>query len=203
MSPRLASEVCAEVEAAGHAALALQDTSVSDVDYWVSDEIPVNEETEIWMQVSKARIRRVPRLPSQNHQHTLRVGIVGVPAEIEQVRDSLNLKFGATLVHHSVIVPGKNVEVLEAFDPTVNKWDGLLKVAAIHRIDPKNIVAIGDDVNDLPMIRGAGLGVAMGNAHEAVKAIADRIIDSNGNDGLAKFLEELATRPPRQVFAAA
>lgn len=92
MGPRLASEVCAEIEAAGHAALALQDTSVRTVDYWVSDGFAVNAETEAWMSISKARLERVPRLPAADHQHTLRVGIVAAPAEIRRVSAQLNLR---------------------------------------------------------------------------------------------------------------
>ena len=52
-------------------------------------------------------------------------------------------------------------------------------------------IAIGDDVNDLHMIRNAGLGVAMGNAKPEVQAIANRVIGSNKDEGLALFLEEL------------
>ena len=48
---------------------------------------------------------------------------------------------------------------------------------------------MGDDVNDIPMIRAAGLGVAMGNALEAVKAAADREAPSNDADGLAKVVD--------------
>ena len=50
---------------------------------------------------------------------------------------------------------------------------------------------MGDDYNDLHMIRNAGLGVAMGNARSEVKAIADRIIGSHAEDSLADFLNEL------------
>jgi hydroxymethylpyrimidine pyrophosphatase-like HAD family hydrolase len=88
-------------------------------------------------------------------------------------------------------VPAYGVEVLEVFDPAVNKWKGVLHVAARHGIRPEQIVAIGDDVNDLPMIRQAGLGVAMGNSRSEVRAAARLVIKSNQEDGLAEFLEEL------------
>ena len=55
-------------------------------------------------------------------------------------------------------------------------------------------MAIGDDVNDLPMIRNAGLGVAMGNAKPEVREAAGRVIGANADEGLAAFLEELVDR---------
>jgi hydroxymethylpyrimidine pyrophosphatase-like HAD family hydrolase len=73
----------------------------------------------------------------------------------------------------------------------VNKWEGILQVARMHGIDREQIVAIGDDVNDLTMIASAGLGVAMGNARPEVAAVAKRVIGRNDQDGLAEFLEEL------------
>jgi hydroxymethylpyrimidine pyrophosphatase-like HAD family hydrolase len=73
----------------------------------------------------------------------------------------------------------------------VNKWEGVKLVAQRHGIAEHEIVAIGDDVNDLPMIQHAGLGVAMGNARPEVLAIAKRVIGTNADEGLAQFLEEL------------
>ena len=88
-------------------------------------------------------------------------------------------------------MPTYGVEILEIFDPAVNKWEGVLHLAKRHDLTPEQIVAIGDDVNDLPMIQNAGLGVAMGNAREQVKAVAKRVIGTNQEDGLAVFLNEL------------
>lgn len=51
-------------------------------------------------------------------------------------------------------------------------------------------VAFGDDFNDLEMIRGCGIGVAMENALDEVKAVADFICATNDNDGVAKWLEK-------------
>ena len=56
---------------------------------------------------------------------------------------------------------------------------------ACMEFEPDQIVAIGDDMNDIPMIREAGLGVAMGNARPEVKAVAKRVIGTNREEGLA------------------
>jgi Cof subfamily protein (haloacid dehalogenase superfamily) len=191
MEPALAAEVCGAFEAAGHAALALQDTTVAGVDYLMSADMPTNHAIDQWIKLTAASIRKIKGLDRYSHEHTIRVGIVAEPDEIAGVRRQLDERFGERIMHHSVIVPAYSVEVLEVFDPSVNKWEGIQHVARRHGIRPEQIIAIGDDVNDLHMIRNAGLGVAMGNAKPEVKAIAKRIIGSNQDEGLAAFLEEL------------
>lgn len=191
MEPALAREVCAELESAGHAVLALQDTSAAGVDYVMTDDVPLNESTVIWMRVTTAGFRRVKSLADFDHAHTVRVGIVAASKMMPPILKRLEVKFGERIYHQSVFVPAYDVEVLEVFDPSVNKWEGIKLVAKAHNVDLADIIAIGDDVNDLHMIKNAGLGVAMGNARPAVLAIAKKIIGSNANDGLAVFLEEL------------
>lgn len=52
----------------------------------------------------------------------------------------------------------------------------------------KQVFGIGDNFNDVSMIRDAGIGVAMGNAPDEVKAIADFVTDTNVNGGVAKAI---------------
>lgn len=192
MQPELAAEVCAFLEAEGHAALALQDTGTAGVDYLVTGEgVTLNEATRLWMKVTQAALHILPQLGSHRHEHTVRVGTVAAPEEIQRVKRELQARFGGRIVVHSLFVPAYDVEVLEVFDPAVNKWEGILHVARRHGIDPAEIIAIGDDVNDIPMLKHAGLGVAMGNAKPEALAVADQVIGTNGDDGLAQFLEEL------------
>ena len=54
-----------------------------------------------------------------------------------------------------------------------------------------DVIAFGDDFNDLEMLRWAGLGVAMGNAEAAAKEAADRVAATNDEDGVARVLEEM------------
>jgi Cof subfamily protein (haloacid dehalogenase superfamily) len=56
-------------------------------------------------------------------------------------------------------------------------------------IHPSETAAFGDDVNDTDLITFAGTGIAMGNAHEKVKAAANQICETNDNDGMAKWIE--------------
>ena len=56
-------------------------------------------------------------------------------------------------------------------------------------IELTDVIAFGDDLNDLGMLKLAGTAVAVSNAIEEVKAVADHITESNDQDGVAKFLE--------------
>ncbi len=58
-------------------------------------------------------------------------------------------------------------------------------------ISMENIVAFGDNYNDIEMLKAVGLGVAVANAIEEVLQIADKITDTNKNNGVAKTIQEL------------
>lgn len=78
---------------------------------------------------------------------------------------------------------------VEITHPDVNKAKGLAIVAERLGIHPKDVLAIGDGVNDTEMIRWAGHGVAMGNAPDQVKAAADETAPDNDRDGAAIIVE--------------
>lgn len=80
--------------------------------------------------------------------------------------------------------------LLEILPNGASKASGLKKLADRLGILPEEIMAIGDANNDLEMIEFAGLGIAMGNANEQVKAIAQDITDTNENNGVAKAIEK-------------
>jgi hypothetical protein len=191
MEPALAAEVCRMLEAAGQPAMALEDLGEAGVQYLISQHAPLNEATRVWMEVTGAKVRKLPSLADYGHERTVRLGICAEPDQVRAVKEKLEATFASRLLCQNLLVPTYGVEVLEIFDPAVNKWEGVLHVARRHDIEPHEIVAIGDDVNDLPMIRNAGLGVAMGNARPEVQAAAARVIGTNREDGLAIFLDEL------------
>ena len=79
------------------------------------------------------------------------------------------------------------------FNPLgVSKASGLQEVCSLLGIEMREVIAIGDSLNDISMIRAAGLGIAMGNAQEAVKQAADAVSLSNEEDGVAKAIERYA-----------
>jgi Cof subfamily protein (haloacid dehalogenase superfamily) len=82
-------------------------------------------------------------------------------------------------------------DLLEFLHPEISKENGLRTIAWDLGIDPTEIVAVGDGHNDIGMLQFAGLGVAMGNAHDEVKRAADYVTLSNAEDGVALVIEEM------------
>jgi hydroxymethylpyrimidine pyrophosphatase-like HAD family hydrolase len=72
-----------------------------------------------------------------------------------------------------------------------SKWSGILHLAELWGIEPAEICAVGDDMNDVPMLRGAGLGVAMGHAPAIVRAAADHVTADHDNDGVAVLVDQI------------
>lgn len=82
--------------------------------------------------------------------------------------------------------------MLEIMNPLGCKWLSLSEYAKEKGIEQAEIVAIGDDTNDAEMIRNAGCGIAMKNASEQVKDVADIITEKNNNEsGVAIELRKL------------
>ena len=73
----------------------------------------------------------------------------------------------------------------------ISKWGGLTELMTLLKISADRVIAAGDYNNDLPMIRGAGIGVAVANALPEVKAAADYITQSDcDHDAVAEIVEK-------------
>lgn len=77
---------------------------------------------------------------------------------------------------------------LEILRKNVSKFSGTMAVAELHGIEREEILAIGDAPNDLEIIRGAGIGVAMGNAQASIQKEADFVTLINDEHGVAYAL---------------
>ena len=80
---------------------------------------------------------------------------------------------------------------LEVIPSAINKGDGLKSICRLLGIEASETVAFGDSENDIPMLKAAGLGIAMQNADVQVRAAADRVTLSNNENGIACALGEI------------
>ena len=80
--------------------------------------------------------------------------------------------------------------IYEAMPLGTTKATALSRLAAILKIEPSEIMAMGDANNDIEMLQFAGLGIAMGNASDHVKSLANDVTASNDEDGVARAIEK-------------
>lgn len=85
--------------------------------------------------------------------------------------------------------------LLEIAAPGVTKATGLAELASTHGIDSAEVVAVGDMPNDVAMLLWAGRAYAVANAHPSVLAVADDVLPSNDDDGVAVLIERLLGTP--------
>ncbi len=79
---------------------------------------------------------------------------------------------------------------LEMGGATTSKASALLELERLLGVKPEEMMAVGDSPNDMAMMKLAGLPVAMGNAKDEVKEIAEYVTDTNKNDGVAKAVRK-------------
>ncbi|SDQ87902.1 hypothetical protein SAMN05216232_2391 [Virgibacillus subterraneus] len=111
--------------------------------------------------------------PKEEHIHKLRSHLDDYHAELIEHR-----KWGA---------PWNIIEIVRK---GMNKAVGLQKIAHYYHIPQEQIIAFGDEDNDLEMIDYAGVGVAMGNAIDELKSISKHVTATNEQDGIGVFLED-------------
>jgi Cof subfamily protein (haloacid dehalogenase superfamily) len=126
---------------------------------------------------------------------TSRAEVLGHPANKLLVRhrgmtsDQLAEAARALLGDVVDITFSSNVGMLEISPGGVTKGSGLAEVAALVGVPAERVVAFGDMPNDMSMLRWAGHGVAMANAHPDLIAVADEVTAPNSEDGVAQVLE--------------
>ena len=116
---------------------------------------------------------------------------MGTREQMRELRDELHHELPGQLTQHVLRSPKYTGFLCEVAPAGVTKWSAVRRLAAAWGIGDEAICAVGDDVNDIPMIRAAGLGVAMGNALAEVKAAADRIAPTHDDNGLVQVVQWL------------
>lgn len=145
----------------------------------------VDEYVEKEAKINKIEIKEVDNFPEYVTFDVNKCLITGEPSKLEELDKEMNQKYGEGLsIYRS------EPFFLEIMPKNIDKAYSLEQLCKHLDITKDEMVAIGDGFNDLSMIRYAGLGVAMDNAQDKVKEVADYITKSNDEDGVAHVIEE-------------
>jgi len=112
--------------------------------------------------------------------------ITSDPAAHEEIRERMHGRFG-----DSICMTRTHPAFLETLNAGVSKGAGLKTVMKLAELDPSEVIAFGDEENDLPLFAAAGFSAAPSSAREKVREAADFVFGPNEQEGLAAFLEEM------------
>ncbi|MED0987249.1 HAD family hydrolase [Bacillus paramycoides] len=104
-------------------------------------------------------------------------------------KDSINKNLIKELPAECNAVITDNGTLCQIMHAEVSKWNSIQHVLQHLNCEASDVIAFGDDYNDMEMIEKCGIGVAMNNAVEELKSVAKFIAKSNDEDGVTTFLE--------------
>ena len=155
------------------------------VDYYYSFDEDPTEWMEFDVKLVSGKLKRIPTKESLNTEF-YKILLMGDEEQLNEFETFIPQEW-----RDEFYVVRSQKYLVEVLTKGVNKAFGLEKLVQKLNIEPSEIAAIGDAANDVEMLEYAGLAIAMGNASEEVKAIADIVTDTNENNGVIKAIDKL------------
>lgn len=198
LPPELVEEATRWLIEHDHPALILKDAHAAGYDYLIVGDGELDPASRWWFDRMGATIRRVTNLSDDEHpEDSVRAGAVASEARLAPLAQRLRQAFGdrCAMQHWSAVTSthatGSPTHLLEIFDARVSKWSMLCEHCSSRSIESGRIAAIGDGLNDVELIAGAGLGIAMANAGPEVMEVAGQVTGHHDADGVADAIERL------------
>ena len=160
-------------------------------DFVVDRDAPLREPILRYVENNAAHAELRSGLAEQPPDDVLVIGTFAELGALERVARQLDAELPGRFVSTIVPSPQSGVHYLEVVGAEVSKWSALERLARLRGVAPEAVCAVGDEVNDLSMIHGSGLGIAMANGHERVRAAADWVCGRHDEDGLVAVVEHI------------
>jgi Cof subfamily protein (haloacid dehalogenase superfamily) len=167
------------------------------VDGWPETDIvtetrsPLSDHQVEYLEHHADHTRFVEDLAGVARDDVIMVSVMTGAAALARLRDDAVRRLGTRVRTHSLENKGYGGHILEFLAVGTGKWAAARRLAEAEGIAPEEIAAVGDDWNDLDLVRDAGLGIAMGNAVPAVRAEADLVVAGNDQGGVVIAIEEV------------
>ena len=125
------------------------------------------------------------------HAGATQVGALAEKERVSRARDVLEERFGGAFTY--MVLTSRRFEAwfVDVISNRATKAHALEALAGMLGIGMDSTAAVGDDINDLEMLRAAGVAVAMGNACAQVRDAADFLVSGNDRDGAAEAIDAL------------
>ena len=187
----------------GHLAHLLKDPDRAGFDYLLVGDAALDAASRWWFDIHPVVTRSAPSLAAFDGgmqaalSHVIRVGTVAQSAELAPLAEALHAEVGEhlSIKHWPALVAlgqaGIDTHLLEIFDGDVDKWTMVERVCAMRGIDPAETVAVGDGLNDVGMLRHAGMSYAVENADARVVAVSKRRAPHHDHSALAAVVDDI------------
>jgi Cof subfamily protein (haloacid dehalogenase superfamily) len=136
-------------------------------------------------------ILHVPSLEDYLDHAPVHITFSGSFSDIERLSVVFDQELGASVKLMTTLYPSIDFGLVDVIHPDVSKGTGLAAVAAEHKLSPAEVMAVGDNHNDVEMLEFAGTRVAVSNAEPRVLELEGiEVTASNDEDGVASAIEK-------------
>ncbi len=139
-----------------------------------------------YIRTTRIPIEDIKSFILENKEKTGSFDILMHPKDTKRIFAKLQERFGGL-----VYMTNSEPFLVEISNINCGKHRGIERYCQMNSISPDEVIAFGDGNNDIEMMETAGLAVAVGNATEQCKAVADRIVETNDDEGVAKELARI------------
>ncbi|HMV99980.1 MAG TPA: Cof-type HAD-IIB family hydrolase [Acidobacteriota bacterium] len=142
-----------------------------------------------YLEMNRAYVRPVPNLLHEVTGPVIQVMFCGPCRPMAELAEILLAEMSEVTRLLMTAYPRNDMTILDLLNPAASKGTALEFVAEFFEIDQSDVMAVGDNHNDIDMLQYAGIGVVMGNAEPELLEMGFHRTASNTEDGLAKAVE--------------
>lgn len=137
-------------------------------------------------------VRRVDSLEDYLNHEPVHISFSGTCAAMEVLGEALKCELGEQVKAFATVYPKMDFTLIDVLNPRASKGAGVAAAAAEAGIAREDVMAVGDNFNDLAMLEFAGTGVLMGNAEARLKMghASLHVTATNDEDGVAEAIEK-------------
>lgn len=141
-------------------------------------------------------IRRVPSLPAYLDHAPVHISFSGSVALMQSLAEAIKSEMQERVKILSTVYTKQDFALLDVLHPAASKGAGVAAAATEYGLTHEQVMAVGDNFNDLAMLHYAGTAVVMGNADRALQEIAGfHQTATNDEDGVARAIERFVLQP--------
>ncbi len=179
-----------------YAVLVYREPGHAGYEYLITGQGEVTSNSRWWFDFTGSKLHEQRQPVPEDLTHALRVGMVAPGSQMPRILDRVCDHFTGLVEAHAFAAvqapdPDESVHILEVFAPGVDKWHGLSWIAQRLNIPTEQVAVIGDEINDVAMLRAAGCAIAMGNAVDAAKQHASYVTRPNHEHGVAHAIDQI------------